>query len=309
MRVALVLNPSAGGLIGRDDALAEITERLQAAGLTVLPGDGGGELAAQIEAAVGGGAEVVVVGGGDGTIRSAAQVLAGTGVALAVLPLGTMNMLAKDLALPLTLMEAVDVVAGATFRDVDVGEVNGEVFLINSVLGMPSRMAVRRERRRGRMSLRHRIQLLLSALRAVNRYPPLSLELTIEGRARRVRSRALAVVVGDYDEAPGRLFNRSELDRGSFTIYVARDASLWGAVRLALGMLVGRWRQGSVLDRYETTEFTIRSRKDAIRVMNDGETQLTAPPLRYRLRPKALKVMVAPAAEADAAEPAAVAAA
>jgi diacylglycerol kinase family enzyme len=303
MRVALVLNPSAGGLLGREDAFAEITQRLAAAGLTVLPGDAESDIAAQIEAAVGSGADVVVVGGGDGTIRSAAQALAGTGVALAVLPLGTMNMLAKDLALPLTLMEAVDVVAGNTFRDVDVGEVNGEVFLINSVLGMPSRMAVRRERRRGRMSLRHRIQLLLSAMRAVNRYPPLSLQLTIEGRVRRVRSRALAVVVDDYDEAPGHVFSRSELDRGSFTVYVARDASLWGAFRLAIGMLIGRWRQGNILDRYETTEITIRSRKDAIRVMNDGETQLATPPLRYRLRPGALKVMVVPPAEGVEAVP------
>ncbi|MFC7552672.1 diacylglycerol kinase family protein [Pseudoroseomonas wenyumeiae] len=103
MRAALLLNPRAGTLLARPELLAEIPAALRAAGLEVLEigEDAGPDLEARLEAALALRPEVVVVGGGDGSIRTAAARLAGGPVALAILPLGTLNLLARDMGVPL----------------------------------------------------------------------------------------------------------------------------------------------------------------------------------------------------------------
>src|SRR5262249_35769174 len=92
--------------------------------------------------------DAVMVGGGDGSIRCVAEVLAATGVPLAVLPLGTLNHFAKDLGVPLDVNGAVAVVAQGETRKVDIGEVNGRVFLNTSSIGIYPYMVLDRERLR-----------------------------------------------------------------------------------------------------------------------------------------------------------------
>jgi diacylglycerol kinase (ATP) len=75
----------------------------------------------QARTAVGRGADVVMACGGDGTIRSVAQALAGTGVALALLPTGTGNLLARTLGSPMELLPAVQTALTGDDRKVDVG--------------------------------------------------------------------------------------------------------------------------------------------------------------------------------------------
>ena len=84
----------------------------------------------------GGRPPILVIGGGDGTIGSAASVVVGTHIVLGILPLGTLNHFAKDLNLPTDLDAALDLIAAAKMRTVDVGEVNGRVFLNNSSIGI-----------------------------------------------------------------------------------------------------------------------------------------------------------------------------
>ena len=117
MRVAVVLNASAGSLLGRHEAEAEAAGHLEAAGLdAILVPDHPEGLCARLEDALAHGADAVVVGGGDGTIAAAAARLMKTGTALGILPLGTMNMLAKDLGIPLALDAAADALARGTIR-------------------------------------------------------------------------------------------------------------------------------------------------------------------------------------------------
>ena len=84
----------------------------------------------------GGEIDAVVVGGGDGSIRTVASVLAETSVPLGVLPLGTLNHFVKDLGIPLPLEEAAATIAAGHLRVVDLAEVNGRVFVNNVSLGL-----------------------------------------------------------------------------------------------------------------------------------------------------------------------------
>ena len=302
MRVAVVINSSAGSLLGREKAAEEVAEHLEAAGLdAAIEHEDGRGLVERIRAAARSGAEAVVVGGGDGTIACAAAMLAGTDTALGILPLGTMNLLAKDLRLPLNLTEAADALAHGTIRAIDVGDVNGHTFLINSVLGIPSRLAVTREKKRGIMTFGDYYRFAVAGMRSLTRYPPLHVALDFPGgRPRRLRTRALAVVDNDYDEGFGQIFSRSRLDGGELAVYAMRGLNVWRLARLGFGMAFGNWRSTPGLERYATRHLVIHSRRKQLRVMNDGEVVLIAPPLRYRIRPRALKVIVPPEAAGKA---------
>lgn len=294
MRVVVVLNANAGSLIGADEAEETISGYLSRHGMeAAFEPDDGRPLPERMDAALARGTDAVVVGGGDGTIACAVQRLAGTGVALGVLPLGTANLFARDIGMPLELEQAVEAICGGTVRDIDVGEVNGHVFVCNSMLGLATRLAERRERLRGTAAkLAERWGFLVSAWRGLVRYPAMHLHLEADGRRRVVRTRALTVVDGDYAEGFGRMFSRSSLDDGRLVLYLTPSLTPWRAVVLAVRMMVGHWRDAPDLTRIEADAFTIRSRRRRLRVMNDGETLLLKPPLEYRLRRGALKVIV-----------------
>ncbi|PWS38094.1 diacylglycerol kinase [Falsiroseomonas bella] len=294
MRVAVVLNRSAGSLLGREEAEAEVARLLADAGLeALLVPDRDEGLAARLESAVAHGAEAVVVGGGDGTIAAAAARLAGTGTALGILPLGTMNMLARDLGIPLELHEAATALARGTIRRIDVAEVNGHVFLCNALIGSPSWLGRHRERHRGRASLRTRFAFALAGLRAEWRHRPMRLSVALDGRRPvRLWTRALAVASNRYAEGFGLVMARTGLDAGELTLYVARRYGLWWWVRLLFGMLFGTWRGTSLVHERAAREVAIRSPRTALRVMADGEALVLTTPLTFRIRPLALRVIV-----------------
>ncbi|WP_137180641.1 diacylglycerol kinase family protein [Roseomonas sp. AR75] len=298
MRVAIVLNRSAGSLLGRDAAEEEVARHLEAAGLEAvhIPDHPEG-LAARLDDAVARGADAVVVGGGDGTIAAAAARLMGSGTALGILPLGTMNMLAKDLGIPLALDAATEALAHGRIRAIDVAEVNGHAFLCNAVIGSPSWLGRHRERHRGRASLRSRLAFAIAGLRAAWQHRPMRLSVALEGaRPVRLWTRALAVASNRYAEGVGMVMKRTRLDAGELTLYVARRYGLWWWVRLVGGMLLGTWRGSRLVHEHAARQVTVASPRKALRVMADGEALLLDPPLDFRIHPGALRVIV-PAAE------------
>lgn len=286
-------NVAAGSLIDGGLTPEALRERMQAAGLAVVAEPRpDAPLPERLEAAATmPGIDAVAVAGGDGTLACAAHVLVGRDMPLGILPLGTMNLLAKDLGIPLDLDAAIAVLANSRVRTIDAGEVNGHVFLINSVLGLPARLARHREAKRGRMGLLDVARMAAGLLRHLGRYPRERAVLTLDGRMRRVRFRTLAVVCGDYREGFGEVLSRAGVDGGHLTLYLIETLSAARLVRLGLGFAVGEWRRLPELERHETDALTLDARK-ALRVMNDGEVVLIAPPLRYRLRASALRVLV-----------------
>ena len=80
--------------------------------------------------------DAIIVGGGDGTVHTVAGATVGHDIPLGIIPLGTLNHFAKDLNIPLSLDDAIETIAAGVYRDVDVGEVNGEIFINNSSIGV-----------------------------------------------------------------------------------------------------------------------------------------------------------------------------
>ena len=174
MRAAVLINAGAGTAASRGDAALreEVAALCRELGLsaevkTVLSSDLQRELARAVGQRE---TEVVIVGGGDGTIRTGAAVLAGSGKAMGVIPLGTLNHFARDLKMPLELKEALAAIANGAVREVDVAEVNGETFVNNCSIGLYAEAVLVRERLRRHGGLAKWPAMAVGAWRALRRF-------------------------------------------------------------------------------------------------------------------------------------------
>ena len=233
--------------------------------------------------------DAIVAGGGDGTIRSIAAVFAGTGTPLGILPLGTLNHLAKDIGLPLELDAAVAVIAAAHSRAIDVSEVNGSIFVNNSSIGIYPYMVLDRERRRRKSGLKKWTAMLVAALRTLRHFPIRRLRVCWKDRVEPYRTPCLFVGNNEYRLDAPSFGGRTRLDEGVLWLCIAqprgRLSLIWLAIRAMLGLLDPR-----ELHALRIEEVDIATRTSRLLVALDGEVQIMRPPLHYRSRPGALIV-------------------
>jgi diacylglycerol kinase family enzyme len=236
----------------------------------------------------------VVIGGGDGSIRTAASVLAGSGVALGVLPLGTLNHFAKDLHIPLAIEEAVAVIARANATAVDLGEVNDQVFINNSSIGLYPHLVLQRERRR-KKGLRKWSAMLVAIWRIARRFPLRRLRVRWEEWSEPCRSPCVFVGNNEYHLGAVTFGRRERLDRGELCLYLAKSQSRLSLLWLAIRCLFGLVNEARDLRIVKTSAVEITARNSRLLVALDGEIAVMKPPLRYRTRAGALCVFVPPA--------------
>lgn len=238
--------------------------------------------------------DAVVCGGGDGTILTA--ILAGLGHhrPLGILPLGTLNLLARDLGLPLDPVEAASLLARGHAACIDLGEVNGLPFAIWASLGMHP-WIVRRRDKLQRDGLRKWPAFALAALRAFRRYPLVRVTLSVEGTQKTITTPLLVISNNAWHEQRLPL-TRAALDSGELVVHVARVQTRLGLLWLALRALVGAWHYNRLLETFTADEVRVISRKRRVMVSLDGEVTVLRSPLIFKARPKALTVLM-PAAE------------
>ncbi|MEO7009675.1 MAG: diacylglycerol kinase family protein, partial [Caldimonas sp.] len=150
--ICVIVNAGSGA--GHDPSLVERLRALferAGAHAEIALARGGAELATCIETAIAQHPAVIVAGGGDGTISSVGAALVDSAIALGVLPLGTLNHFARDAGVSLDLERAVDAIVNGRPTPVDVGEVNGRIFLNNSSLGLYPDIVRDRERQQKRL--------------------------------------------------------------------------------------------------------------------------------------------------------------
>lgn len=288
----VLLNEGAGGA-NASDLANRIHALYQEAGQTVVVRcvHGSAIEASAREAAQTPGIGAIVAAGGDGTVSAVAGVLADTGIPMAILPLGTRNNFARDLGLPLDLASAVRLSVTALARHVDVGEVNGRVFVNNSSIGLYPDVIEERSRHRWR----RRAGKLLATFRA-------TWHVLRAARRRHVflatRDKGLSrdvpfVFIGNNDYDPRFLSGRGRprLDAGELSLWVPnRGASRRILLQYLLRALVGRLQNAPSLERALLPEVWVDMGKPRIRVATDGEIVHMRAPLHYRVRPGALRV-------------------
>ena len=292
-RALVILNGSAGGGCNAEFA-ASLGDKFRSLGMNVsviLPASGE-ELVQRAERAVGEGWKTVVAGGGDGTLNAVASALVGKDVAFGILPLGTLNHFAKDLRIPLDLDSAVRTIARGHTVAVDAGEINGRLFLNNSSLGLYPDTVRERERQQKRLGRGKWLAFFWAAVTALRRYPFLDLTISLGSEVYRRRTPFIFIGNNDYSMEGFSIGERERLDAGNLSLYVVQRTGRMGLLALALRALCGRLRQAKDFDMLLAREIVIDTRHKTIRVSTDGEVSRMSPPLRYRVLPAALQVIV-----------------
>lgn len=300
----VMLNANSGTVLAMGLTAASLQAMFEARGLKAIIDADEGSFTDRIERAMASDAEIIVAAGGDGTITALAEAIVDSPKSLAMLPLGTVNALAKDLNIPLEIEAAMDALATGVPQRIDVGDVNGRIFLHKVVVGLIPGMAAGREHVRGMPGVMPKLGLLRYFLRRVIRARSMAVAIEADDGGVRVgRVKALAVASNAYDEGFGRLLARERLDRGTLTLYTIRRLGLTDIARLATGMIVGRWRQDDALSMESVKKVTITSHRDLVKVMFDGEVISLHTPLQFKVRPLALTVIAPPPVSVESAEP------
>ena len=290
-RYSAIINGNARGMASR-----EAREKLTTLLTATLPGcelvftKAGDDIPTLAKEAVHQGATLVVAGGGDGTVNAVASALVRTESVLGVLPLGTLNHFAKDLKIPLELELAVETLSSGAVLPVDVGIVNGRMFLNNSGLGLyPAIVALRsRQQERGWSKWP---AAAWATLKALARYRQLTITVIVEGK-QIVRITSIVFVGNnEYILDKGWVHSRASLTGGVLCLYIPRATGLRRLLWFSVLALIGRARKGDDLDAMLLAECTIESRHSQLRSSIDGEVAHLRPPLHYQVEAGALRVM------------------
>jgi diacylglycerol kinase (ATP) len=235
------------------------------------------------------GTELIIVGGGDGTLSSIALDLAETSTTLGVLPFGTGNAFARDLAIPVDPLEAVRTIIAGETAQVDVGTVEDSGFVNVVTVGLSTRIAEQltgeAKRRFGRMVY------LIAVCRALARIRPF--EVTIVAGDKEETFETLQVVIGcgRFHAGPFPLMPEASLTDGKLSLYALETTSRISLLRYACNMPGGRHCELHEVTSHSITGGSISARPPQ-RATVDGEIrQMT--PFRFGIRPQSLRVIVA----------------
>jgi diacylglycerol kinase family enzyme len=292
MKVAILLNATAGSLVDKKCEYRgqEILAACQAANIDATthlcePA----QLTTTARAlAREGHVDAVIAAGGDGTVSAVAAGLVGSDVALGVIPLGTLNHFSKDLGIK-DVQTAIEAIAKGTTKRVDVGEVNGRVFINNSSIGLYPEIVTERDHDRRHSGRSKWVAMVRAAARILLRFPLLHVAIALAGSV--LSAHTPFVMIGNNEYALGltELGSRKRLDGGKLVIYTLKSTSRW---RMFVAMVRALFRRRDPeLEARCVERADIVTTRRSLKVALDGEVTRMAPPLTYRSRPGALVVL------------------
>lgn len=240
------------------------------------------------------GADRVIVAGGDGTVRIVADRLAETGIPMAVVPLGTGNLLARNLDIPLSEAEALEVAFGDHTRDIDlikvtVDGVPGEHFAVIGGLGVDAMIMDDTS-----PELKDVIgagAYFIAAAKALGR-TPINMQITLDDHRPRRRN-AMICAIGNVGMLAGNLtlIPGAQPDDGRLDVYVASPHRLTHWLRVLLRLITLRPRADDRVDQWQASHAEVRlDHPDPYQL--DGDVAGDCRTLRAEVRPAALTICV-----------------
>lgn len=282
----LLLNPLAGTFPDESSLRTTAAEH----GLRVVEIQPGLDVRAAVREALDAGMRTFVVAGGDGSVHYVAQALVGTDGILGVVPVGSVNHLARDLQIPVDDWQAAfEIALGGEVRQIDVGRVNGRYFLNSVMLGIYPTISAYRERFR---SMNSRWAAYLKAMRlALHHFPHVTLVVELDGRVETFRTQMFVVAVNSYDLAQvGVVAPKTTFNDGRLSIYSLSFMSRWQFIRATAKYFRGKVGEVPGFRSVRTTQLRVDTGRRRLRVSLDGELVEMQTPLQIAAVPSSLLV-------------------
>ncbi|GCF08163.1 diacylglycerol/lipid kinase family protein [Dictyobacter arantiisoli] len=298
MQTVLILNPTSGesALATHHEAPETNEERILAAlrahqieptVLYTTVEDPGKEMAHQ---AALDGAEMVIAAGGDGTLHAVANGLLNTKCALGIIPIGTMNNIACSLAIPDDIEKACEIIVRGTTSRIDVGSINGHIFLEVAGIGLEAALfpAAEEFKSKGMHSTLHGI---VQGLRTLITFQPTNFTITFDGKKRRrVRAIQISVCNSPYYGAHFRFAPNAVMDDGLLDVLIYRKFSKFDYMLHALSISQGRRDLAPRISRRKIKTIQIEA-EPPVEIHADGEQKGTTP-ATISIQPGVLQVRV-----------------
>jgi diacylglycerol kinase family enzyme len=289
--VAVLVNERAGTVLQRGKSVfeADLTKAFADAGAIAhvhfVPGQ---LLRETIEAILKTEPSLLVIAGGDGTISKLLPSLQNGRLPIAILPLGTFNLLGRDLGLTGDLMHDVASIMAGQFQTIDLALLNDRPFHSNVGLGFYGMMAREREAARSRFPFSKGLAIAFAALKTGLRARPIEVHVEIDGKRKTLSADAVLVTNNRFEGTPWR---RPRLDEGVLEIHLLEAPTLMARLRTAIAVARGRWRDLPNLTIMTATDVTVYRRfKKKSTVSIDGELERMCGPMRFRASPGSLRL-------------------
>lgn len=295
MKIGAVINNSSGTLKSKEakDRLKLIKKNLKnrvtEGCLSVVDGS---EVEQEVKRILSMDIELLVIGGGDGTVSTGARHVANTDIPLLVLALGTKNNFARDAGIPKNPENAIPLLDKLRINKIDVGEVNGHIFINNATIGLYPYIVREREEKTDRHGW-SKWRAKISALMIVLKRLPL-MRMTIETKEFRINLFTPFLFLGnnEYENITASDVNRPCLDKGRLWLCNAHSPRFWSLLKMAWQLNFSSIKETENLTTHLLTEVQVKPRKRNVTVAIDGENIKLKAPLYFRIRKKVLRVVV-----------------
>jgi diacylglycerol kinase family enzyme len=292
LKICCLINPRSGP--SESPSPEQIKKLFQSHGVAphIIGLQEGDDISALTKSAIQQKYNVIVAGGGDGTINAVASALVGVSkVKFGVLPLGTLNHFAKDMKIPRDIAKAIETIVAGHVESIDVGEVNGHVFVNNSSIGIyPSIVKLRESLQKTGLSKWP--AAARASLKVLIRFRLLRLNIGAAG-LETVEHKTALLFVGNnsYDMSFPTLGTRSTLQGGVMGVMMPRASTRLGLLYNFFSLVFRAAPKSDVLT-FETTSLLVKTKRSFVKVAVDGEVIMLKSPLNYLIRPKSLQVIV-----------------
>jgi diacylglycerol kinase family enzyme len=258
------------------------------------------ELEKRLKAEIDGGTRRILVAGGDGTIATAAALVANKAIELAVLPAGTLNHFAKDHGIPTDLDEAAVAATDGVIVGADIGYVDDSVFLNTSSIG--AYVTFVRDRERLEKYVGYRIASLIAAVQTMYHLRTFSVTLEVEGEKKTYGSSMVFIGVGERELKMPTLGSRVKNGRRGLHVMIIKGHGKARLFAIALAGIAKGTQEASKLPEFEN--FVVDNcRIDLTRshatIGIDGELKKMQTPLDYRIERDALHLVTAQPKEGE----------
>ena len=280
-RICIIANPAARGVKARLESLQRLTRNV-----VIKTTKGPGDAEAQTERAVEQGYGTIVAAGGDGTVNEVVNGIGSAPVALGILPMGTVNVFAMELGIPLNLLSAWKVIRNHKVRAIDLASANGHLFVQMAGVGADAQV-VQRNNRHIKQVLGP-LSYLLTATQVAAEKPP-KLRVFCDGRPT-VEGSFVLVGNGRFYGGPFALFSEADMQDGLLDICVFKSMNYLALMRYLRGLVFGSLAKFTDVTYFKSSHLLVKSDRP-VPLEADGELAGHAP-VEFSVRHKKLRVLV-----------------